>query len=135
MDSDKKEPNLQPPGRRITAKEKFQNAGHLFWLIEHCCDIEGIIPQSVLNEVFNINLNDNDDNLKKPYEKLDKYIDKVKLKGLVDQGVTGCKKMKCAPLISRIVLNNDEYKVDLKENEDLRNIPIKSSHEYNTEKN
>ncbi len=132
MDSDKKKPNLQPSGRRINAKKKFQNAGHLFWLIEHCCDIEGIIPQSVLNEVFNINLNDNDDNLKKPYEKLDKYIDRVRLKGLVDQDIPGYKKMKCAPLISRIILKNDEFRVDLRENEDLRDILEKMSQEIRT---
>lgn len=116
MDSDKNSKNDQPEQRRLNIKEKFEKAGYKFWLIEEYYDIEGFIPQMILNDFFEINTNVDEEYKKNPYEKLENYILRLREKKYVREDSPTYEKNRDAPKIKSKILSNPIYIEEIKNN-------------------
>jgi len=120
MDSDKKGSKAGYPidQTKITLKNKFEKAGKNFWLIGKYCDIEGLLPQDVINEYFNIKLPLPKDKIKERYQKLQDYINDIRSQGLINGDPPNYEenKVRNSKNISELILTKKEYRMLLQEN-------------------
>lgn len=93
-------------------KKEFEDNGYFFWIIEAYRNIEGLIPQSVINDYFNVSKNLSDEYLKSPYEKLETYIKRLRNEGIICNKKK-YKKTRDAPKICDLILHNTDYKNEI----------------------
>jgi len=121
IDSEKNEINDNIDILRKKKKE-YEERGHFFWIIEKFRNIEGIIPQEVLNEYFNIKMPLSNENLKQPFENLTSYIKKLNHPsvGIIPVGRKKYKKTRDAPRICKLITSNPDYKLKITEDKYLK---------------
>lgn len=107
VDSDYDRLKTSMDGKLQEFKNKFENAGYDFFVIDKRKDIEGLIPQEILNEYFQINLSISQEDCKQPFEKLEDYIKRIKTKNLTKDNSPGFNKVSTAYQISNLIEKNE----------------------------
>ena len=125
MDSDKKGTSAAYPidQSKLNIRNKYVDAGKKFWLIGKYCDIEGVIPQEVLNEYFEIILPLPSDKVKRPYQKLDVYINDLKSQELTAENSPNYgkdNKVSNSQKICSLILEKQNYRELIRENSYLK---------------
>ena len=110
IDSDKRSIDAQIEEILLERKLELKRDGHKLWIIEDVCDIEGYIPQKIINDVWGIEESLITQDLKQPYEKLRDYLKRLNDKGMIP-GKSHYKKQKVkdAQDICMKIKENKEY--------------------------
>jgi len=121
IDSEKDDTNDEIDGL-LEKKTEFEERGHFFWILEEFRNIEGIIPQEVINEYFEIKMPLSKKNLKQPFENLSSYIKRLKKpsKGIIPVDRKKYNKTRDAPRICELIKSNLDYKLKITENKYLK---------------
>ncbi len=103
-------------------KIEFEERGHFFWILEKFRNIEGIIPQEVINEYFDLKIPLSNKNLKQPFETLTSYIKRLKdpSVGIIPVDRKKYKKTSDAPRICELIKSNPDYKLKITEDKYLK---------------
>lgn len=105
----------------LKKKKEYEERGHFFWILEKFRNIEGIIPQEVINEYFDIRMPLSNENLKQPFENLDSYIKRLKDSsvGIISVDRKKYNKTRDAPRICELIKSNPDYKLKITEDKYL----------------
>lgn len=103
VDSDYDKPNMSLDRGLKRIKDKFEKENYTFFIIERVRDIEGLIPQEILNQYFKIKTPLEKENLKNSYEKLGDYIKRIKDLHLTELNSPRFDKIKTAKGIKRLL--------------------------------
>ncbi len=103
-------------------KTEFEERGHFFWILDKYRNIEGIIPQEVINEYLDIKIPLSDENRKQPFENLTSYINRLKdpSVGIIPVDRKKYNKTRDASRICEIIQSNPDYKLKITENKYLK---------------
>ncbi len=106
----------------LKKKKEYEERGHFFWILEKFRNIEGIIPQEVINEYFNIQLPLSHENLKQTFENLTSYIKRLKdpSVGIIPEDRKKYNKTRDAPRICELIKSNSDYKLRITQNRYLK---------------
>ena len=129
IDSEKKGINDKLDEKLIKKREEYEKRDHLFWIIDKFRNIEGIIPQEVINEYYDIGVSLKQQNLKKPFENLTSYIKRLKdpSVGIIPENRKKYKKTRDAPRICELIKSNPDYKSKILEKEYFK-VNLKKIH-------
>ncbi len=121
IDSEKDDINDEIDGL-LEKKTEFEGRGHFFWILEKFRNIEGIIPQEVINEYFDIKIPLSNKNLKQPFENLTSYIKRLKdpSPGIIPVDRKKYNKTRDAPRICELIMSNSNYKLKITEDKYLK---------------
>lgn len=115
-DSDKSNKDNPIGQKLLKIKQKFSKAGYLFSIIENYRDIEGFLPQNIINEYFHLPNNLSNQNKKGSFEKLEDYITRLKNSEIIEVENPKYEKMRDSEKISKLILKNKDYKNEIKNN-------------------
>jgi len=106
----------------LKKKKEYEERGHFFWILEKFRNIEGIIPQEVINEYFDIKIPLSNENFKQPFENLNLYIKRLKNPsvGIIPVDRKKYKKTHDAPRICELIKSNLDYKLKITEDKYLK---------------
>jgi hypothetical protein len=121
LDSDKESIGEKLDWKERKLIEHYGRKGHLVYIPQDWRDIEGLLPQSVLNAYFRIDTHDPKFRKKEKFEKLDSYIHELKNKHLVPDEVSGYNsKFHDSKRIVEMVLSNKELWEDIKTSSNIK---------------
>ena len=124
VDSDYEKPNKSLNKQLEKIKNKFEEENYTFFVVDKVRDIEGLIPQELLNKHFKITTPLTKENLKNPFEKLEDYVVRIKKSGLTKPNAPKFDKIRTAKSIKKILeednsmdhyIANDPYIREIKD--------------------
>ena len=115
LDSDKESPREDLGWKERKLMEQYSRRGHLVYIPMKWRDIEGLLPQPILNAYFRIDTNNPRFREKDEFEKLDSYIQELKNKHLIPNDISGySRKFHDSKKIVEMVLANQELREKVK---------------------
>ncbi len=122
VDSDFTDKKRQHGQKLLKVKEKFEDAEHLFWIIESATDIEGFIPQEVLDDFFKIKERDSELRIKDRFEKLEEYISSIKKNNITPINVPKFNKVRNAKSITKLIESKPKFISLIKKDIHIKNM-------------
>jgi len=115
LDSDKESASDNLAIREKRLIKQYRRRGHLVYIPERWRDIEGLLPQSVLNAYYKIDTMNTRFRKKDDFEKLSSYIHELKNKDLIPDEISGySRKFRDSKKIVETVLANPKLREDVK---------------------
>jgi hypothetical protein len=123
LDSDKESASENLSLREKRLIKRYERKGHLVYIPERWRDIEGLLPQSVLNVYFKINTKNPQYRKKDDFEKLSSYIYELKNKHLIPEEISGySRKFRDSKQITETILANKDLREDIKESSKIKDF-------------